>query len=191
MKDTLSGFVFGFLFIFAFPMLLTAQDSQTDEREPVVWKLSFEGNENYRGMVLKDIIATDDPSFLQKLLGRHGDYILNETEVRRDRIRIQRFYQRRGFVEVSVDYEIRTLKREWKKEVVFSINEGDPVMIRDSRILIDAGDEIAEEIRNDRDFERAVSRHQYRQGNRYQSLRSADVQGRFFKGSGKPGISLA
>ena len=54
-------------------------------------------------------------------------------------------------------------------------------MIRDSRILIDAGEEIAEEIRNDRDFERAVSRHQYRQGNRYQSLRSADVQGRFLR----------
>jgi outer membrane protein insertion porin family len=181
MKGNFPVFMLGICFLLAFPRQLMAQGSASEARDPVVWKLSFEGNENYRGLVLKDIIATETPGFFQKLLGRHGDFVLNETVIRRDSIRIQRYYQRRGYIKVAVDYEVKSLRRDWKKEVIFRISEGEPVMIRDSRVVIDADESTAAEIRNDRDFERAVNRHEFRQGNRYQSLRTADVEGRFLR----------
>jgi len=151
------------------------------ERDPVVWNVSFEGNENYRSMVLSEIIATESPSIFQKLLGRHSDFRLSETELRRDRVRLMRYYERRGYQNVSVQFEIIPRRKEWRKDVVFHIREGDPVMIRSSEIVIDADDEIRKEIRESRDFERAMARHEYREGERYQTLRKADVEGRFLQ----------
>ncbi|WP_158278602.1 BamA/OMP85 family outer membrane protein [Rhodohalobacter mucosus] len=160
-------------------MCLYAQDSDSGEREPVVWKLGFEGNETYSSMVLKEIIATDNPGFIEKILGKHGAYVLSENELRRDQIRIRRYYERRGFIQVQVDYEVSSLKRDWRKRVTFRITEGSPLMIRNSRIVIDADSTIAEEIRAARDFERAEQRHDFREGMRYQSLRTADTEGLF------------
>ncbi len=153
--------------------------AQEEERESIVWKVSFEGNENYRDMILREIIATSSPSFLQKTFRRTGNYVLNEMDVRRDRIRIERYYERRGYPNVDVDFEIKDRKKEWQKEVVFHIREGEPMRIRSSEIEIDAEPEIADEIRASREFERAKERHEFQVSSRYQTLRRADVEGRF------------
>jgi len=155
---------------------MSAQDS---ERESIVWKVTFEGNENYRDMVLREIIATESPNFLQKTFRRTGNFVLNEMDVRRDRIRIMRYYERRGYPNVEVDFEILDRRKEWQKEVVFRISEGEPVRIRSSEIEIDADPEIVDEIRSSREFERAAERHEFQVGSRYQTLRRADVEGRF------------
>ena len=165
--------------LFILPAALCAQETSSDERDPVVWKLVFDGNESYGSMVLGEIIATDSPGFFEKILGRHGDYILNENELRRDQIRIRRYYERRGYIDVQVAYEVSSLNRDWRKRVIFRINEGSPVMIRNSRIVIDADSSVAREIRATRDFERASERHDFRAGERYQSLRTADTEGLF------------
>lgn len=161
------------------PFRLYAQDTGSSDRDSVVWKLDFEGNETYSSMVLKEIIATDNPGFIEKVLGKHGAYELNENELRRDQIRIRRYYERRGFINIQVEYEVSTLNREWRKRVVFMITEGSPLMVRNSRIVIDAGSTIAEGIRATRDFERAEQRHDFLEGMRYQSLRTADTEGLF------------
>ncbi|WP_083750198.1 autotransporter assembly complex protein TamA [Rhodohalobacter halophilus] len=153
--------------------------AQEEEREAVVWNVSFEGNENYSNMVLKEIIATESPNFLRKLFGRTGSYIFNETEIRRDRIRIIRYYERRGYQNVEVDYEIIDRKKEWQKEVLFHISEGEPVRIRSSEIIIEADEPTTDEIRQSREFERAEERNEYQTGRRYETLRRADVEGRF------------
>jgi outer membrane protein insertion porin family len=161
-----------------FSPFLSAQDT---ERDPIVWKVSFEGNENFSRMVLREIIAADSPSLIQKVLRKYSDFRLSETELRRDRIRLMRYYERRGYQNVSVEFEIITRRKEWQREVVFHVREGDPVMIHSSEIVIDAVDEIKEEIRETRDFERALARHEFREGERYQTLRTADVEGRFLQ----------
>ena len=161
-----------------FTPYLSAQDT---DKDPVVWKVSFEGNENYSNMVLREVIATDSPSLIQKVLRKHSDFRLSETEIRRDRIRLIRYYERRGYQNVSVEFEIIPRRKEWQREVMFNIKEGDPVMIRSVQIVIDAGDEIEKEIRETRDFNRALARHEYREGERYQTLRTADVEGRFLE----------
>jgi len=162
---------FGFL-----PFELMAQET---EREPVVWNVSFEGNQSYGKMVLSETIAIAEPSLWNKLIGNTDDFILNENEVRRDRIRIARYYERRGFQNVEVDYEIIDRRKEWQKKVVFHIREGEPVTIGSAEIVIEADDEIASDIRESREFERAAEEHKYQEGMRYQTLRRADVEGSF------------
>lgn len=169
-------FLSGILIFFSSAKGLTAQDS---ERLPVVWNVSFEGNENFSNMVLREIIATESPGFLQKLFGRTGDYGFNELDVRRDRVRIMRYYERRGYQNVQVDYEIIDRRKNWQKEVIFQINEGNPVRIRTSVIEFEADPATVKEIRETSEFERAAEKHDYQVGNRYQTLRRADVEGRF------------
>lgn len=178
-KYIISNFILILLTGIWTPAFSQGQSEESDEKEPVVWKLNFEGNETYSAMVLKEIIATENPGFVDKLLGKHGAYILNENDLRRDQIRLQRFYERRGFINVQVEYEVMTLKREWRKEVIFNITEGAPLIVRSSRVVVDADSELEEEIRNTRDFERAEQRHDFREGRRYQSLLTADTEGLF------------
>ncbi|MDZ7755012.1 autotransporter assembly complex protein TamA [Rhodohalobacter sp.] len=179
-QDNATYKLFLFLSISCIALLLPNKaEAQEDEQEPIVWDVSFEGNENYRDMVLNEIIATSSPGFFQKIFGRTGDFALNEMEVRRDRIRIMRYYERRGYPNVDVSYEIKDRKKAWKKDVVFLISEGNPLQIRSTEIEIDATSEIADEIRSSREYKRAEEQHAFQVGNRYQTLRRVDVEGRF------------
>ncbi len=160
-----------------FASTVLANDSE--ERSPIVWTISFEGNEEYRSIVLSQLIATTRPRIYRKLFGRHRDFVLNETELRRDVVRLERFYQRRGFHNVRVRYEVEGRRRDWRKNVIFHIEEGSPLRIVSSQIEIDADEQTKKEIRESRDFIRTTERHDFRQGRRYQLIRQPDVEGAF------------
>ncbi len=161
------------------------------ERDEVVWQVKFEGNENYSRMVLRDIIAISAPSTAQKIFGRTADYIFNENEIRRDVIRIRRYYQRRGFDQAEVGYRIEERRKDWRKRVVFEIDEGTPLRISDVDIQFDSSDESEQVIRESRDFERGVNRHDYQPGNRYQTIRASDVEGMFVRAMEESGYAYA
>jgi outer membrane protein insertion porin family len=165
--------------------------TNAEEREEVVWKVDFEGNETYSRMVLRDIIATDRPSIFNKILGRTSDYVFRENEVRRDVIRISRFYERRGFDQVQVSYRIEERRKEWRKEVIFEVDEGEPLRISDVNIAFDASEESEDVIRASRDFQRALNRHDYQPGNRYQTNLSSDVEGLFIRSMEESGYAYA
>jgi len=150
-----------------------------EKREPVVWNVSFEGNDNYSGIVLNEVIATKEPNLLQKIFRRTKDYRLNETELRRDRIRLIRFYERRGYDQVEVTVENTAAKDDWKRNVEFRIREGEPIRIASSRVIIDADSSIAEGLRNERSYQRTLGRHEFQVGNRYETIRRPDVVGSF------------
>lgn len=154
---------------------------QENETESVVWDISFDGNEAYRSMVLKEVISTTSPNFYQKLLRKYGAHLLNETELRRDVIRLERYYQRRGFPDVTVRYEIEDRRKERRKNVIFFIREGQPSQIVSSRIEFNAEENIIEEIESSREYERAIQRHEFREGERFQPIRQPDVEGRFLQ----------
>ena len=161
------------------------------EREAVSWKVSFEGNDSFSGMVLGDIIATTQPSFFQKLLRRTGDYLLSETEVRRDVVRISNFYQRRGFDQVTITYRFEEGNKPWKQHVIFEIREGVPLVISNLEIIFEAPEEDEELIRSTRRFERAGERHHYQVGNRYQTVRQPDVEALFMQTMEEAGYAYA
>ena len=151
--------------------------AQNNEVRARVWRIGIEGNEAYSDIVLKNIIASDSPSFLRRItfLGEDS-FILSEDEVRRDAIRIQRFYERRGYDEVSVDYEIRGQREEWKKEVVFVVKEGVPITIKQLDIFCDIGEQDSIEIFQDRRFARALRRQAFRQGRQFEPIKRTEAE---------------
>jgi outer membrane protein insertion porin family len=166
------------LFIFAGLLVQQGYAQDTDEREPIVWTVSFEGNESYSGVVLREIIATQSPSFIQKITRRTGDFVLNEMDLRRDQVRLRRYYERRGYHNISVQYEVSSKKKEWKKSIIFKIDENAPLIIESTSVVIETEDD-REEILQSREFERAIENHEFRSGKNYQTIRMPDVEGRF------------
>ncbi|HKL16000.1 MAG TPA: POTRA domain-containing protein, partial [Balneolaceae bacterium] len=150
-----------------------------DSKDPVVWNVSFEGNDSYSGIVLGEVIATEEPNLLRKIFRRLNDYALNETELRRDRIRIIRYYERRGYDQVQVTVDHTPAGDTWKRNVVFQIREGQPIRISSSRVRIDADSLIAEDLRKERQFQRTADSHDFQTGNRFQTIRRPDVVGNF------------
>lgn len=151
----------------------------TGEEREVVQRVYFEGNEEYPSMVLRGIIATTNPGFFNRLLGRYGNYPFSADEVRRDVIRIERFYQRRGFHNISVNYDVEDGKSPLRKIVTFHIDENVPLRITESQVTIDAPQEYISKIQETREYERALERHDYREGRRFELIRQADVEGMF------------
>lgn len=175
-KGSISHFILVVISLFIFSDTLSAQDS---ERKDIIWKVDLDGNETFANMFLSNIIAADSPNFLQKVFGKTEQFELNETELRRDAVRIERFYQRRGFSNAEVNYSIEDLGREWKKRVVFTIQEGVPIRIRSLNVAIEADESDTSYIRNSTSFQRALQQHEFQEGRRYQVIRIPDVEGRF------------
>lgn len=144
-----------------------------------VWSVSFEGNEKYAGIVLSEITSVGKPNFFQKLFKKLDDYQFNENELKRDRIRITRFYERRGFHNVQVDYHVEEGDKSWKKGVTFTIQEGSPIQIRSSVITLQAPEADVEKIKQKDEYLKTVNRHQFREGRRLEMIRQADVEGAF------------
>jgi outer membrane protein insertion porin family len=161
------------------------------ERDEKVWQVKFEGNETYSRMILRDIIATSSPSASQKIFGRTANYVLNENEIRRDVIRIRRYYQRRGYDRAEVGYRLEERRKAWRKRVVFEIDEGAPLRISDVEIHFDSSQESEEIIRDSREFQRAAERHDFQPGYRYQTIRSSDVEGLFVRAMEESGYAYA
>lgn len=152
-----------------------------DERDPIIWSVSFEGNENYSGIVLREVIAAEAPSFWKKLIRRYDEFRFNETELRRDRIRLIRYYERRGYSDVDVQFEVTEGNKEWKKKIKFVISEGEPIRITNVDVEVEADPETEEELRNSRSFLRNVERQAFAEGKIYQTIRRVDVEGRFLE----------
>ena len=157
----------------------SADARMQESKDPVVWNISFEGNDNYSGIVLRQVIATEEPNLLRKIFRRVDDFTLNETELRRDRIRIVRYYERRGYDQVQVTADHSEAGKSWKRNVLFQIREGQPIRITSLKITIDADSSVAKNLRNEGVFQRTVENHEFRLGNRFQTIRRPDVVGDF------------
>lgn len=154
--------------------------AQDTERPDKVWRVKFKGNQQYSSMVLSNQIATEAPTVLEKLAfwDRSG-HELSENQLKKDVIRLRNYYQRRGFVNVNVRYNINTLGKSWKKEVVFKIEEQLPIRIQSITYDFQAKDADIQDIRDSRSFQEARASHVFKPGNRYATIREPEVVGRF------------
>ncbi|MDZ7773247.1 MAG: BamA/TamA family outer membrane protein [Balneolaceae bacterium] len=155
-------------------------DARAQPDREQVWSLAIEGNEIYSDLVLKNQLATVTPNLWEKLrFWNRGGHPLVELDVRRDVIRLRNYYRRRGFINVRVNHRVETLGPEWKKRVVFTVDEQVPVTIREVDYHFASGGNDTFAIRESRTFREAVQRHAYRPGMRYESIREPEVIGRF------------
>jgi outer membrane protein insertion porin family/translocation and assembly module TamA len=108
------------------PLALLAQEP--DERDLVVRQLSFEGNRAIDDATLRMSVATSRSSaFVRWGLPFGARRYLNETQFRRDVLRVLALYRRSGFREATVDTVVRRTERD--AYIRFIIDEGEPVRV--------------------------------------------------------------
>ncbi|MDR9419782.1 BamA/TamA family outer membrane protein [Gracilimonas sp.] len=152
--------------------------AQEEPEVPRVWNVKIEGNETFEGLVLRNIISNESPSpFKRFVFWKKPGMLLNENDVRRDVVRIERFYQRRGFDDVEVRYRIEDLSKEWRKKVVFEVAENQPIRIKNVQFKIDASPRDSIIIYDDQKIASIRQRLPYRQGRRYETVNQAEVVG--------------
>lgn len=155
-----------------------AQSSDKPDPGPRIWDVNIEGNETFPDMVLKNIIATKEPTFMQKLrFGKQEGFLLSGDELLRDAIRIERFYRRRGFPDVEVNPVIAENEDENKQKIIFEVDEGAPVIIKilDTKLRTSTSDSVA--LMRETDFREELRKHPYQPGKRYEVIKEPDVRG--------------
>ena len=98
----------------------------------VVRSVDFEGNRSIQDEVLRISIATSESSWFARSsavswIGLGEKRYLNETEFRRDALRITALYRQSGFLEAQVDTVVR--RSETDVYITFVVNEGPPVVV--------------------------------------------------------------
>lgn len=151
--------------------------AQSDDKPARIWKVEIEGNNQYQDIVLKKYIANEAPSIWKKLtFFNEKGYYVSETEIRKDEIRLERFYQRRGFPDVDVTHRLETLNKEWKKKLVFIVAEKAPIRIDNVEILLNTTPEDSTRIVNHDEYESAIKKLPFRSRAIYQPVLTQDVQ---------------
>ena len=162
-------------------MALNVTFAQDDEEEPIpprVWSVSVEGNRTFEALVIKDVIYNEAPSPLKKLIfWKKPGMLLNLNEVKRDVIRIERFYQRRGFDDVEVNYRIEDLSKDWRKAVNFTITERAPIRIESVDFKLNSPED-SSLIDGKNDFTELRNNLPYKKGQRYETVNKAEIEGR-------------
>ncbi|MTI88509.1 MAG: hypothetical protein FH748_11125 [Balneolaceae bacterium] len=151
---------------------------QSDEKPSRIWNVKIEGNTSYSEVVIKNNISNEAPSVFEKLTFFDEDnYYVNETEIKRDVIRIERFYQRRGFNDVEVSYRFEQKNKGWKKALIFKVNEGTPIRIDSVRFFVSASPQDSLVIFNDETFNKTMGRLPYQKGKRYEPINAVHIEG--------------
>lgn len=157
-----------------FSLFAQEQDEPKPDR---VWKVKIEGNREYKDIVLKKYIANEAPSLWKKItFFNETGYYVSIPEIKRDAIRIQRFYQRRGFNEAEVTYRLDTKNKEWKKELVFIVIEKAPIRIDSVHIITQTSMKDSTVIYGSDEFKKELKRLPFRKGKIYQPVLKPDVE---------------
>jgi outer membrane protein insertion porin family/translocation and assembly module TamA len=132
----------------ALPSVLLAQTRDDQRNSPEVRRLVIDGAKNVDVHDLKKSISTqasacrnlilevfclftNSPTFEDK-------HYLDESELRRDVVRIRLYYWKRGYRDTEVD-TIVTPRGDNRVNVTFKVNEGFPTRVRDVAINYDSG----------------------------------------------------
>jgi len=152
--------------------------AQDDEGKPErIWNVKIEGNKEYSDIVLKNYISNEAPSLWKKItFFNESGYYVSVPEIRRDAIRIERFYQRRGFNEVEVTHRLDSKNKEWKKELVFVVVEKSPIRIDSVQILTQTSMQDSSIIYGSEEFKKELNRLPFRKGKIYQPVLKSDVE---------------
>lgn len=145
---------------------------------PQISHVIFDGNLTYSEVVLRDIIATEQPGFFQRLRMKSKQrWFLDIDELQRDAIRIERFYRRRGFTDPKIEFRVDVGRKDWQRRVVFVIAEGPSITTERVSIVWDADSTTADRLLQSSDLLRANRRQPLREGRRFEPILEADAIG--------------
>lgn len=163
-------------------LLLVAQSAlfaQEDSRHLRIRNVEFSGNRAFPDIVLRVVVANRNRSLAERFrLSKENGFHFDEAEIRRDAIRLQRYYQRRGFPNVSVSVDIKPGKKDWQRDLNFRIIEGDPVIIHSFEVQWEPQSDSTRLV-SQRAFRRAMNQNPLKVDERYESILTADAEGLF------------
>ncbi len=152
--------------------------AQEQENKHSIWYVEIEGNERYKDLVILKYIANQRPSFWKRIgVFDKSDQLPDEIEIRKDVIRIKRFYQRRGYPNVEVSYELRNGFSENRKILVFQITENQPIMIDSVSIVVNANQFDQQHVFNSSEYASFLRKLPFKTGRRYQPVKEAKAVG--------------
>ena len=141
-------------------------------------KVELEDNASYPDMVLLEVIASRPSAvYTRWLFWKPSGMPFSEMEVRRDVVRLERFYHRRGFPMATVRYRVDEGRKEWQRDLTFTIDEGPEIKIASLVCeLIGTGfDETA--ILTNELFKSTLNRIHFQEGRRFEYIREDEVTG--------------
>jgi len=140
--------------------------------------IDFKGNDTYQDVVLRDIIASEQPGMLQRFrMHRKQRWFFDEEELQRDAIRIERFYRRRGFTEPRISYTVETGKKSWQRKVIFDITEGPFIRLDELTLQWETDSSTADKVLNSSEYARLARRLPLREGRRYEPILETETAG--------------
>lgn len=150
-------------------------DAQNSSEE--VFDISYEGNKTYPPLVLNGFIYSRSISLMERIFGtKKTEIYLDRTELKRDEIRIQRFYQRRGFPNVAVRSQVKQVDDKDAVTITFIIEEGETQKITAFNLALIAAPSDSSFITNSPAFQAELKKHAYREGKRYERILVNEVQ---------------
>jgi len=126
------GFVVAALSLAA-PTTVSAQDIACDRGDMEVVGVEFVGNRAFSNAQLAIGLVTTPSSWFRRVIRIGTRRCLDTLEVKRDPIRLLYFYNQHGFTGTKVGARVDTVRKSAVR-VVFGIQEGDPIIIRDLTI---------------------------------------------------------
>jgi outer membrane protein assembly complex protein YaeT len=115
--------------------VLSAAPARSDDREPVVAKLRFEGVEAFETRALEDHLLTAAPSWKPWV----PDPSFDEQTLREDLDRVVGLYREWGYYEAQAEYELDWNRGRSKVRILIRVHEGEPVRVAERSILLPAG----------------------------------------------------
>lgn len=165
--------------------------AQEDTGQLRIRNVEFSGNKAFPDILLRTVVANRNRSLTERMkFWSEGGYEFDEAEIRRDAVRLQRFYQRRGFYHAKIVASVHDGKKSWQRNVRFSITEGEPTII-DSLRIVWIPDRDSLQLPNERSFRRALARNPMKQGKRYESVLNADSEGMLHNSLQNMGFAFA
>jgi len=126
------GFVVAALSLAA-PTAVSAQDIACDRGDLEVVGVEFVGNHAFTDAQLAIGLVTTPSSWFRRVIRIGTRRCLDTLEVKRDPIRLLYFYNQHGFTGTKVAARIDTVRKR-AVHVVFGIQEGDPILVRELTI---------------------------------------------------------
>lgn len=144
-----------------------------------VWSITFIGNKTYSDIVLDEVIALEAAPYFDRTFYKNIDgYDFSDIEAKKDAIRIERFYKRRGFIDAKVELKVSEGKKWWQRNIVFTIYEGKPIIIQNVEYRVQNPD-LKELILGNKAIINDQKKQPLREEKRFEQVRIKEVTGIF------------
>lgn len=178
------------------PTNFEEENSEITPSEPAtlkVWSITFKGNSTFSDIVLKQVIAHKEVPVLKKTINANSNlegFDFSELELKKDVIRLNRFYNRRGFYAAQITYKVTEGDAWWKRNIEFIIKEFNPIRISDVAYVVtpESYDSL---IFSDRIIQKKMESVPFKPGKRYEPIRVKEIQGIFEKELKRLGFPFA